>query len=121
MIDCQTCGKPATCFGEHDGRPAHSCDGCCGHDDKTGWCEPLPSPTTTDEEVPVAVLFAVWSGEMRIGPNFLRCHVLDNGRRVIDAEDMAKLIMWMESPGDWSETCAADMEAFTRRAQGAQS
>lgn len=36
---------------------------------------------------------AVWSGEFKIGTHVLRCHVLEDGRRIIDADDLNAFFM----------------------------
>ena len=40
---CAVCGAPATCVGAYEGAtdPEPACDGCCGHGNEDGWCEPL--------------------------------------------------------------------------------
>jgi hypothetical protein len=35
---------------------------------------------------------SVWSGEFTLFGVTLHCHVLDNGQRIIDADDIAKLL-----------------------------
>lgn len=42
-IICAVCGAPATCVGAYEGAtdPEPACDGCCGHGNEDGWCEPL--------------------------------------------------------------------------------
>lgn len=42
--ECAHCGKPATCYGvyEDNAKPIErACDGCCGHGNEDGWCEPI--------------------------------------------------------------------------------
>lgn len=41
---------------------------------------------------------AVWSGEITIADLCLRVYVLDDGRRIIHAEDFYKLLAWLENP-----------------------
>jgi hypothetical protein len=42
-------------------------------------------------------MVAIWSGVFRVFGVDLRCSELDDGRRVIHADDMAKLIAAMEA------------------------
>ena len=49
---------------------------------------------------------AVWSGELRVGDLVLRCHVLDNGQRMIDVDSLAAFLNWLEAP----TTTPADAE-----------
>lgn len=41
---CPNCKRPATCFGRYEahGDVEFACDGCCGHGNEDGWCEPIP-------------------------------------------------------------------------------
>jgi hypothetical protein len=57
---------------------------------------------------------AVWSGVISVFGVDLRCSVLDDGRRVIDAEDSAKLFAAMEDDAPLTETEAAALAAFMR-------
>lgn len=40
---CVGCGAPATCFGSYETEltPGYACDGCCGHGNENGCCEPV--------------------------------------------------------------------------------
>jgi hypothetical protein len=45
---CFTCGAPAACIGLYeemteDDTPQASCNGCCGHGNEDGHCEPIDS------------------------------------------------------------------------------
>jgi hypothetical protein len=51
----------------------------------------------------------IWSGTFRIWGIDLRCSMLDNGQRVIDAEDVARLFAAMDDKAPRSE---ADDDAF---------
>jgi hypothetical protein len=41
---------------------------------------------------------SVWSGTFRIFGVDVRCHVLDDGQRIIEADSVAELIEAMEAP-----------------------
>jgi hypothetical protein len=58
---------------------------------------------------------AAWSGEIRFGPCVLKCHVLDDGRRIIEQESFEAFMRWFENaePKDL-EQGAADYQAFMR-------
>lgn len=43
-------------------------------------------------------LQSVWQGSFRIFGVDLRCHVLSNGQRIIEADSMAELMEAMEAP-----------------------
>lgn len=62
-------------------------------------------------EIPVSV----WQGEMTLLGVTLRLHVLDDGKRIVEAEDMAALLEAMEhgGPADGDE-----MAAFARWLRG---
>lgn len=55
---------------------------------------------------------AVWEGSFKIGNVTLRCAVLDNGMRVINAEDMHAIF------DGTAEFTAEDVEAFCRWQKG---
>jgi hypothetical protein len=54
---------------------------------------------------------SVWSGTFRIFGVDLKCHVLSDGRRIIEADSMADLMEAMEAPGGKE---LGDIEAFHR-------
>lgn len=58
---------------------------------------------------------AVWSGEMQISGVTLHVHVLDDGRRIIEAQDLTALF---EAWGSGAEVDEAEAEAFFRWQQG---
>jgi hypothetical protein len=64
-------------------------------------------------ETPVSV----WSGEMRLFGVTLHLHVLEDGTRIVEAQDMAALMEAMEqgAPVDGDE-----MGAFARWLRGAE-
>jgi len=62
-------------------------------------------------EMPVSV----WSGEMRLLGVTLHLHVLDDGTRIIEAEDMAAL---MEAMGRGGPVDEGDLAAFVRWQRG---
>lgn len=62
-------------------------------------------------ETPVSV----WQGEMRLLGVTLHCHVLDDGTRIIEAQDMAALLEAMERGGRADED---EMAAFARWMRG---
>lgn len=40
---CDTCEKPATCFGAYEGEKPETwaCDDCCAHGNEDGHCHPV--------------------------------------------------------------------------------
>jgi hypothetical protein len=62
----------------------------------------------TDEKLPKAV----WSGVFTIWGIELKCHVLDDGQRVIDVDDFHKFIDALE--GGMPMQDDADLMAFAR-------
>lgn len=55
---------------------------------------------------------AVWSGTVRVGSLELECHVLEDGRRIIEAASLERFFAALEenethiSPGDFDEFAA---------------
>ena len=58
---------------------------------------------------------SVWQGEMRLLGVTLHLHVLDDGKRIVEAEDMAALLGAMERGGPVDED---EMAAFARWLRG---
>jgi hypothetical protein len=58
---------------------------------------------------------SVWSGEMQLLGISLHLHVLDDGTRIVEAEDMAALLEAMEQGGPVDES---EMAAFARWLRG---
>lgn len=65
--------------------------------------------TNTPDKAPKAI----WEGEFKIFGKRLRCYVLDNGQRIIDAKDMESLFY---DGGDINDT--AGLEDFTKWQKG---
>lgn len=40
---------------------------------------------------------SIWSGEMRFGPLTMKCHVLDDGSRIIEQESVLEFMAWIQS------------------------
>ena len=59
---------------------------------------------------------AVWTGAFTIFGVEVKCHVLDDGRRIIDADSIGKLLAAMELPSGSVEP--GDLEAFARWKRG---
>lgn len=62
----------------------------------------------TEDQIPVAV----WSGTFRVIGVDLRCHVLADGRRIVNADDVAR--MFAAADGEATEAEVAQLEAFLR-------
>jgi hypothetical protein len=60
---------------------------------------------------------AVWSGELTMCGVTLHIHVLDDGRRIIDAADFEAFFRAMESGAEMSQ---AEAEAFARWERGGE-
>ena len=59
---------------------------------------------------------SVWSGSFVVFGVELKCHVLDNGQRIIEAESVAAFLEALASP---DKPDIGDMDGFTRwRARG---
>lgn len=58
---------------------------------------------------------AIWSGEMQMSGVTLHVHVLDDGRRIIEAQDLAAVF---EAWGSGAEVDEAEAEAFARWQRG---
>lgn len=54
----------------------------------------------------------MWSGDVKLGPLTLKCHVLNNGQRVIEEESVAGFIAFMESPDAGATLTKEDVEAY---------
>jgi hypothetical protein len=83
-----------SCLGEPEGE----CAECSGTGSISRW--PLPLP------------MAVWQGTFTLFGVELRCSVLDNGARVINAEDVQRLFHAMGDPG--VSVVPAEIERFAR-------
>lgn len=63
---------------------------------------PRPSPCSADlpggagDDIPVST----WSGTFNIGPVEIRCHVLSDGRRIVEAESVEAFCQWLLSGSD---------------------
>lgn len=62
----------------------------------------------SDDQIPKAV----WSGVFPVFGVDLRCAVLDDGRRIIDAEDVAKLFVAFAAMEDDAPPTEAETEAL---------
>lgn len=47
---CQSCERPATCFGTYEDITGYGCDECCGHGNEDGECEPLRDHAVTEPQ-----------------------------------------------------------------------
>jgi hypothetical protein len=61
---------------------------------------------------------SVWTGEFTLFGVTLRCHVLDDGRRIIDADDIAKLLS--AEPTDPDHADMADLQELLAWCRGAE-
>ncbi len=57
---------------------------------------------------------AIWSGEFQIGSVKLKCHVLDNGQRVIDAESVDEFFRFLDD----GAPLPSSMDDFARWMRG---
>ena len=69
-----------------------------------------------DDQTETTLPHAIWSGEFKIFGTVLRCHVLSNGKRIIDARDVAELFEVMG--GDLAEQDEPGIEEFARWMSG---
>jgi hypothetical protein len=61
---------------------------------------------------------AVWTGEFTLFGVTLRCHVLDDGRRIIDADDIAELLLGSPTDPDiWDLREMQELLAWCRGAE----
>lgn len=60
---------------------------------------------------------AVWSGEFRLFGGVIKCHVLDDGRRIIEADSLADLFN-PHGPTERSPEVEAEIEQFLRWLHG---
>jgi len=58
---------------------------------------------------------AVWSGSFRLFGVDVKCYVLDNGERIIEADSFHAVL---EAMGSGAEIDTAQVEAFTRWQRG---
>lgn len=63
----------------------------------------------------MALPTAIWSGTFTVWGIELRCHVLDTGQRIVEAEDMERFIHAME---DGDLDTRGDMAEFVRWQRG---
>jgi hypothetical protein len=61
---------------------------------------------------------AIWSGEFSIGSLTLKCHVLSDGRRVIEQESVADFMNWLEHGDIRREEFEGFAEQFATWARG---
>lgn len=45
----------------------------------------------------MSVRYSVWSGEVRMGSLVMRCHVLDDGTRIVEKESVERFMAWLGS------------------------
>ena len=57
----------------------------------------------------MSIPVAAWSGGLRIGHLVLHCHVLDNGKRIIEEESVIAFMAWLTDPA----TPTADLGRFS--------
>lgn len=62
---------------------------------------------------------SIWQGSFKLYGIDVRCHVLSDGRRIIEAESMAALLEAMASPLQQPLEEAGDIAAFARWQRGA--
>jgi len=84
--------------------------GAFQHPDWDGWAgKPEDRPTLE----PTALPKPRWSGSFDLFGVTVRCHVLEDGRRIIEAESMAALLAAMESGAE-----PGDIQGFARWQRG---
>jgi hypothetical protein len=71
---------------------------------------PVATPTNCRSDMSTAPPQAVWSGSFRIFGVEVKCHVLDDGRRIIEADSMDQLLGAITAPG--SDLTDEDREAL---------
>jgi len=71
---------------------------------------------TEEASVEASIPKSIWAGTFTVFGVTLRCHVLDDGQRIIEAEDVHKLLAAMQ--GYEPATGPGDMDAFVRWQKG---
>jgi hypothetical protein len=61
---------------------------------------------------------SVWSGTFRVYGTTLRCHVLSDGQRVIDADDVERLFAGMGNGAGGAPEELAELTEFIRWQRG---
>ena len=77
-------------------------------------CPMIPQPPVMLE----CVSTAVWSGTFHLFGVEVRCHVLSDGRRIIEAESLAELLAAMANTAHIDPKRGAEIEAFARWQKG---
>jgi len=72
---------------------------------------------TEESGVEASISKSIWAGTFTVFGVTLRCHVLDNGQRIIEAEDVHRLLAVIQN-GDGPAADPGDMDAFARWQKG---